>query len=55
MSTVDEPGSPGVVGQDPTRREDPDEVGPLDEVPDGHAPDETTDSSDESLPPGAGH
>lgn len=34
--------------------EPPEEIAPLDETPDGHTPAESTDGSDDSLPPGAG-
>jgi len=30
----------------------PDEVAPLDETPDGRTPSDTTESSEDSLPPG---
>ncbi len=54
MSETGEPGTPGVVGEDPTRAErKDDEVGALDESPDGHTPDERAESSEDSLPPGA--
>lgn len=39
--------------EDPTRSTD-DEVGALDEAPDGHTPAEATGSDAGSLPPGAG-
>lgn len=48
MSDPEEP-SP----EDPTRPSEDGEVGALDEHPDGHTPDETTDSTDDSLPPGS--
>ncbi len=53
MSDVDEPGSPGVTGEDPTRQERTDKVGALDENPDAQTPADATDSDDDSLPPGA--
>jgi hypothetical protein len=45
-----------VVGEDPTRAEEEaaDEVGALDEAPDGQTPSDTTGSDESSLPPGAG-
>ncbi len=38
----------------PNERPDPDieEVAPLDETPDGRTPSDTTESSEDSLPPG---
>jgi hypothetical protein len=49
------PGTPGVVGEDPTRRDDAaEELGALDEAPDGQTPSDTTGSDESSLPPGAG-
>lgn len=49
--TTDEPGSDGVVGEQPNRA---DGVGsaPLDEAPDGQTPADVTESSEDSLPPG---
>ena len=47
-----EPGSPGVVGEQPNRF-GPGGFEPLDEAPDGDTPADVTDSSDDSLPPGA--
>jgi len=47
----DEPGSPGVVGEQPNRFA-PGGSKPLDEAPDGQTPSDTTDPSDDSLPPG---
>jgi len=44
-----EPGSPGVVGEQPNRFAE--EIGPLDESPDGATPSDTTRSSEDSLPP----
>jgi hypothetical protein len=42
--------------EDPTRPGSPDEeeLGALDEAPDGETPSDTTGSDDSSLPPGAG-
>lgn len=50
-SPADEPGSPGVVGEQPNESE-AGGAQPLDEAPDGMTPSDTTDSSDDSLPPG---
>ena len=47
-----EPGSPGVVGEQPNRFARGG-FEPLDEAPDGDTPSDVTDSSDDSLPPGA--
>jgi hypothetical protein len=49
-SASDEPGSPGVVGEQPNRVEDG-PTAPVDEAPDGATPSDVTDSSDDSLPP----
>ncbi len=46
-----EPASAGVVGEDPNRF-DPRGAEPLDEAPDGQTPSDTTQSTDDSLPPG---
>jgi hypothetical protein len=53
MTDASEPGSPGVTGEDPTRQERTDDVGALDESPEGHTPGEPTESGEDSLPPGA--
>jgi uncharacterized membrane protein len=45
-----EPGSPGVVGEDPTRFE-PGGFAPLDEAPNGQTAQDVTRSSGSSLPP----
>ncbi len=47
---MSDPDQPAV--EDPTRPAEEGEVPALDEHPDGHTPDETTDSTDDSLPPG---
>lgn len=47
-----EPGSAGVVGEQPNRFA-PGGFQPLDEAPEGDTPSDVTDSSDDSLPPGA--
>ncbi len=53
--THPQPGAPGVVGEDPTHGDpEADEVGALDEAPDGQTPSDTTGSDESSLPPGAG-
>ncbi|MEO6318360.1 MAG: hypothetical protein ABIP36_06210 [Acidimicrobiales bacterium] len=38
--------------EDPTRPAEESEVPALDEHPDGHTPDQPTDSDEDSLPPG---
>ena len=52
------PAHPGVVGEAPNRTdpeaESGEEVGALDEAPDGRTPGDTTGSDESSLPPGAG-
>ena len=52
------PGHPGVVGESPNRTEPEaeaaDDLGALDEAPDGMTPSDTTGSDESSLPPGAG-
>jgi hypothetical protein len=53
MTDASEPGSPGVTGEDPTRQERTDDVGALDESPEGHTPADATESGEDSLPPGA--
>lgn len=49
--TTGEPGSDGVVGEQPNRT-DAEGSAPLDEAPDGQTPSDVTESSDDSLPPG---
>jgi hypothetical protein len=50
-----QPGAPGVASEDPTRGdEEAEEVGALDDAPDGQTPSDTTGSDESSLPPGAG-
>lgn len=46
-----EPGTPGVIGEQPNRFQAGGSE-PLDEAPDGMTPSDTTDSSEDSLPPG---
>ena len=53
MTDASEPGSPGVSGEDPTRQERADDVGALDESPDGRTAADTAESDEDSLPPGA--
>jgi hypothetical protein len=47
---TDEPGSDGVLGEQPNDTEGTD-AAPLDESPDGQTPSDTTRSSADSLPP----
>lgn len=47
-----EPASPGVTGEQPNRFQDGG-FEPLDEAPEGMTPADTTESSEDSLPPGA--
>lgn len=47
-------GADGPSPEDPTRFPEEPEIAPLDETPDGRTPSEPDESSDDSLPPGAG-
>ena len=53
MSETQEPGSPGAAGEQPNRKDDEEGFAPLDEAPEGRTPADTTESSEDSLPPGA--